>query len=225
MINAVLYSDQTYPLTAAIDARLVQMMHGRSGRVGYVASGREPDFHYFNASKSYYARLGLELAVFHDLDAPSAETETDRLLACDAIHLSGGDTFAFLSRLRRGGMLNVLRDWALNRGILIGVSAGSILMTPTIALDALFSGGRPQDVLDGHALDVVPFEYFPHAMSKPNYLEDLRFYSLHTSRPIIACGDGDGVVVSHGFVECVGEPVWIRKGHFETVKDMPLDAI
>ncbi len=215
MINAVLYSDQVIPANDKVDVRLVELMKGRGPRIGYVPSGPDPNFRFYTEKQTYYARRGFTLDVFYDLDQEHSVTEIDALLACDAIHLSGGDTAAFLIRLKRTGMLRKLRGWALKGGLLIGTSAGAILMTPTIAVDALFSGGRPEGVKEGEALDLVPFEFFPHLKAKQSYLTDLLAYSTHNSRPIIACPDGDGVVVSEGFAECIGDLLRLSEGTAE----------
>ncbi|MFD2262959.1 hypothetical protein ACFSM5_08680 [Lacibacterium aquatile] len=37
-------------------------------------------------------------------------------------------------------------------------------------------------------------------------------YSRITLRPIIACNDGDGLVVTGGVVEGIGSAVWIEAG-------------
>jgi dipeptidase E len=154
----------------------------------------------------------MALDLVHDLDRAQGDADIEALLACDAIHLSGGSTSGFLARLKRTGMLAKLRNWALDGGLLVGPSAGAILMTPTIAVDALFGGGRPDDAEAAEALDLLPFEFFPHLWSKPSYLPDLLAYSARNRRPIVACPDGDGVVVSDGFAECVGDLLRLSGG-------------
>jgi dipeptidase E len=139
------------------------------------------------------------------------------LLDCDAIHLSGGDTAAFLLRLRKNGMLERLRAWAEAGGLLIGASAGAILMTPTIAVDALYDEGQANSIQDSEALALLPFEFFPHLQAKPRYLADLKEYSTRTPRPIIACPDGDGIVVTEGVVDCIGDLLWIARGTAEPI--------
>ncbi len=109
-------------------------------------------------------------------------------------------------------MLERLRSWAQGGGLLIGTSAGAILMTPTIAVDALFGNGRPEDVRAGSALDLVSFEFFPHVQAKASYLRDLLAYSTTRSNPIVACKDGDGIVIENGVIECIGELLWISNG-------------
>lgn len=212
MIEAVLYSDQIIPANRKVDRRLLDLMEPRGRTIGYVASGPEPDRRFFNERHAYYDRLGLELAHFHDLDAPPDPARTAALLACDAIHLAGGDTLAFLRRLERSGMLGVLRDWALGGGLLIGASAGAILMTPHIAVDAIFRNQPPEALTEGAALGLVPFEFFPHLQVRDDYLARLRRYSRHTPRPILACEDGDGMVVTDGMAEGVGTLLRIADG-------------
>ncbi|MGE6783517.1 Type 1 glutamine amidotransferase-like domain-containing protein [Ensifer adhaerens] len=214
MLNLVLYSDQVHPDCSAIDRRLVEMLRARGGgnRIAYVASGPEPDRGFFLAARSYYGRYGLDLSLFFDLDEPQSGEATTDLFASDAIHLSGGHTGGFLERLKRSGMLAPLRDWALSGGNLIGVSAGAILMGPTIAMDALFIGLKPEEITDGDALNLVPFAFFPHLNDDVVYLPELLRYSTKTTRPIVACTDSDGVVVMADRIECLGNPVWISDG-------------
>ncbi|MBV7517374.1 Type 1 glutamine amidotransferase-like domain-containing protein [Ensifer sp. ENS12] len=226
MFNLVLYSDQLSPDCSAIDLRLAEMLKARNGanRIAYMASGPEPDRSFFLAARSYYGRYGLDLALFYDLDGPHSAEDITALFASDAIHLSGGHTGGFLERLKQSRMLRPLRDWALAGGILIGVSAGAILMAPTIATDALFIGLRPEEITDGDALDLVPFEFFPHLSDDDTYLPTLIRYSTSTPRPIVACNDGDGIVVTGGQIECFGDPVWIAAGTVQTTGDIRLDG-
>lgn len=184
MITA-LYSDQ---VIAPMDRRLAALVLSRGNRIGYIASGPDTQRGFFDEKQRYYAKYGLVLDLFVDLDALSGDEEINRLFSCDAIHLSGGHTGDFLRRLRQSGMLDKLRSWALDDGILVGTSAGAILMTPTIAVDALFSGGSPDAVQDGAALDLLPFEFFPHLNDDPGYLSALLRYSETTATPFSHAG-------------------------------------
>lgn len=212
MLNLVLYSDQIIPANDKVDKRLLGLMDGRNGRIGYVPSGAEPDLRYYGDRQLYYSRLALQMDVFFDLDGDVSTSAKTRLFDCDAIHLSGGDTKEFLRRLKRSGMLDELRAWAQGGGVLVGASAGSIIMTPTIAVDGLFLGQKADDLKDESALGLVPFEFFPHLEAEPSYASKLLSYSARNCRPIIACPDGDGVVVSRGIIECIGDAVWYVGG-------------
>lgn len=224
MLNLVLYSDQTDGALPQIDAQIVSLARGKRGdmRLGYIPSGPDPQRYFFKARKTHYARLGFDTPVYYDLDEPHRAEDIAELFACDAIHLSGGHTGDFLARLKRSGMLGALRDWASAGGVLIGVSAGAILMTPTIAVDALFLGEKPENVANGDALDLLPFEFFPHLGDDAAYLPALVHYSALTPRPILACTDEDGIVVTNGKVECFGKPVWIKQGAVTQATDIRL---
>jgi dipeptidase E len=224
MINAVLYSDQIIPANARIDVLLLEMIERRGNRIGYIPSGPDPDGRFFAGRQAYYARYGLQLSIAYDLDRDHSQTELEDLLACAALHLSGGNTAAFLGRMKRSGMLETLRRWAEAGGPLIGTSAGAILMTPTIAVDALFNDGDPAAMTGVTALDLVPFEFFPHLQARPTYLPDLLRYSIRTPRPIIACADGDGVVVRNGIATCVGDPLRLLDGTAERMTEFAVAA-
>lgn len=225
MVDAVFYSDQIIPANEKVDIRLLELMRGRGRRIGYIPSGPEPSRRFYSERQAYYGRMGLGLDLFHDMEGHHGAVELEALLGCDAIHLSGGKTSAFLARLKRFGMLERLRAWANNGGLLIGTSAGAIIMTPTIAVDALFDDAIPGDAEDNAAMDLVPFEFFPHLQAKPSYLPRLLAYSARTSRPVVACADGDGVVVAGGVVELIGEPLLIVDGSIAPVKEVAIAAL
>ncbi len=227
MLRLAFYSDQIIPENQAVDKVLLATLasEGSGKKIGYIASGPEPDRRYFDERRAYYRRLDLDLCVFYDLDQPWSQKQENLLFQCDAIHLAGGHTGQFLTRLKRSGLISRLRTWASEGGLLIGTSAGAIILTPTIATDALFVGKSPQDVMKETALDLVPFEFFPHMNSNPSYLPALVEYSTQTPRPIIACNDGDGLVVTNGWIVCIGKPVWVEGGQTRPACSVMLNAV
>ena len=227
MVNLVFYSDQIIPENRRVDLKLLSMMAALKlgNRIGYIPSGPEPDRRFFNDRRQYYNIHGIEVSLFYDPEGSRAIEDREALFACDGIHLTGGHTAEYLQRLRRSGMLSLLRDWALGGGVLIGTSAGAILMTPTIATDALFTGEIPEALVKETAPDLVPFEFFPHLNEKASYLNELIRYSKFTNRPILACNDGDGIVVSNGRADCIGKPVWIADGEVRHANDITLDGL
>ena len=151
--------------------------------------------------------------------------DVERLFSSNAIHLSGGHTGHFLQRLRNANVFERLRSWALDDGILIGTSAGAILMTPTIAVDAFFLGQQPSDITDGEALDLVPFEYFPHLNEDESFLPKLLRYSETITHRIVACRDGEGLIVHSDGVEIFGKPLMIFQGSADVISLERLDAL
>lgn len=211
-LRLALYSDQVIAANRKLDLEVLRLIEVPA-RIGYLTSAPDPARRFFAAKQAYYAQLGAIDLVYFDPEEIEAAGALDALLACDAIHLTGGDTRGFLVRLKRAGLIAPLRDYALGGRPLIGTSAGAILMTPGIAVNALFEGASPADSPDQAALDLVPFEFFPHLQAYPGQLQALTRYSRgNGGRAIFACPDGDGILVENGAARAFGAVVEVRDG-------------
>jgi dipeptidase E len=206
MRRLVLYSDQIVPDTDKVDQELVALLGRSNPTVGYIPSsaGSQRQY-YYEARRVYYARLRMTLAVDFGLDQGYDPNRLEALLACDAIHLSGGNTYYFLHWLRQRDMLAPLRRYVAQGGVLIGVSAGAILVTPDIATAAF---GRDEPLVgetDLAALHLVDFAFVPHFQGTPSALVAVQAYSRRCQVPVYACRDGDGIVVVDDQVKCIGD--------------------
>ena len=207
-VRLALYSDVDHPGNAPMHERLLALVGKPRPRVGYVASGPEPERPYFGRLKAHYADLGATLDCY--VDEHSDDADFAALLGCDAIHLSGGETFAFLAWLQRRARLAALRTYARERGVLVGVSAGAILMTPDIGSAAWCSDRVDASVTDTAGLGLVPFSFLPHAGSAHETVH-VPTPALLAGRPspLYACPDGSGLVVTDGAIEIFGEPAMV----------------
>jgi dipeptidase E len=199
----VLYSDQEIPENAEINQRMMRLVGARRPRLGYVPSAREPDRFEFERKRHYYAALGASLDLYFELDVAYTPEALPSLLACDAIHLAGGNTFYFLHWLRQRHMLPALRDYVGRGGVLIGVSAGSIMMTPEISSAALCGDQRVPELAGDAALGLVDFQFLPHFRGG----ESLASVAEHQSAKdltLYACPDGSGIVIDGDHVEHLG---------------------
>jgi dipeptidase E len=223
-IRAVLYSDQVIAANGKVDAHLLRLLAKPSPRIGYIPSAPDPERRFLREKQAYYARYGLTGLGYLEPDDFGASWDEADLRGCDAIHLTGGNTRHYLDRLRQAGLIEMLRRYALYGGLLIGTSAGAILMTPDIAVDALLQGRDPARSIEGSALDLLPFEFFPHLRGDPAYLPALIAYSRsNAGRAILAAADGDGVVVEDGKAMPVGDLLFIRDGQSQPLREpMPI---
>lgn len=103
-----LYSDQEMPANEEMDARLLRLIGRAQPRIGYIPATSDPERLYFRRKAEYYAGIGANLAVYVDPGQDTSEADWSSLLSCDAIHLSGGNTFSFLSWLQRRSVLPLL---------------------------------------------------------------------------------------------------------------------
>jgi dipeptidase E len=203
-LRLALYSDQEIAANAAIDERLLRLIGVHRPRIGYVSSAPDPDRCCFDHKRSYYANLGAELAAFLDADTPDLERDLARLTRCDAIHLAGGNTFSFLRWLTELGVLPVLRAYALDGGVLIGASAGSILMTPAVGTAALCGDERDPGLAHEGALGLVDFHFWPHYSSGAEFGAQAQCIMKQVA-PLYGCPDGSGIVIDGPQIEHHGE--------------------
>ena len=201
----VLYSDQIVGKTDAIDQRLLRLIGKAAPSIGYVPSSSDPERFFWGQVCAYYAALGASVEVYLELDAHFSEDVLPTLLSCDAIHLSGGNTFYFLHWLKQRAMLPVLREYVAGGGVLIGVSAGAILMTPDVSTSALCGDTFVEELSDPSALGLVDFQFLPHFEPGEANIAEIAAHQRRFPAPLYACPDGGGIVVDGADVEFFGE--------------------
>jgi dipeptidase E len=208
----VLYSDQMIEENKKIDMELLRLIDKEKPRIAYIASATDSTRKYYNQKLEYYKNLGVEHLLYFDLDKEYDETKVDEILSCDAIHLSGGNTYYFLNSLQKRNFIPVLQDYVLNGNVLIGISAGSILMSETIDI-AQFGDDNFLNLEDTHALGLVDFEFMPHWNKDFLFLEDVKNYSKINNKVIYACKDGDGIVIVNDEMKFFGEIIKLENGN------------
>lgn len=207
MKKLVLYSDQIPSVADKIDKELVTILGKSNPIIGYIPSNADPQRKYYNERQEYYSRLGMDLKVYFELDKEYHPNLLESLLSCDAIHLSGGNTYYFLRWLHKRKMLLPLRQYVKQGDVLIGVSAGSILMTPDISICPLYVDEPREVETDFSALNLVDFAFAPHFGERSPDLAALREYSREHRTVVYACRDSGGIVIIDDNVKCVGDVV------------------
>lgn len=207
----VLYSAQLIPETQEIDRHLLVLLGKERPRIAYIPSASDPTRKYYQVQQAYYARYGIDLAPYFELDKTYRLDDLSALLTADAIHLSGGQTFYFLHWLRVRNLMEVLRQYAADGGILIGVSAGAILMTPDIRTTLLCGETRPSEKIEPRGLGLVDFAFVPH-LGRYATLVDIETYSQQNNIMVYGCPDNAGIIVENNHVECIGDVIAFKNG-------------
>ncbi|MBU1356645.1 MAG: Type 1 glutamine amidotransferase-like domain-containing protein [Candidatus Edwardsbacteria bacterium] len=205
----IFYSDQVIPENERLDRRFLEMVNKDRLKLAYIPSASDGTRRYYREKCEYYKRYGIEDLLYFDLNKEYDSALTDELLACDAIHLSGGDPFQFLGSIRKRKFGPVLKKYLNDGGILLGISAGAIVLTPSINISHVFYKSRTDQ---HHAVGLVDFHFLPHWNQREDRLEDVKRFSIENKATVYACRDGDGMVVRDGKVELVGDVVRIEKG-------------
>lgn len=225
--HIVLYSGGQNRRNALIHESLLTLALRRPGkrvksqiRMTYIAFTAEGAAGFFRRFERRYKAFGG--TDFHCLSADDDELSrpgaarnraVKLLLSSDVVYLSGGNTFHYLMHLRRSGLFPALRKYADRGGVLAGLSAGAILMTPNIGLAAYPDFDRDENEVAlpesrWSALNLVDFEFFPHYRRSRRYREALQSYSERSRFPLYACSDGSGIVVEGDRFTAHGD-VWL----------------
>ncbi len=195
----------------ALVSRIRELLSPSPFKLAYVPSRTDKERRYFEKGKQELERLGVSDFLYFDVDQEFDERKLEEFKRCDGIFLSGGNTFSFLKNLRERNMLTRIRKMALEGKPLIGVSAGSIIMTMSIKIAAFLDENEVKlDCLDG--LGLAGFEFMPHWGRPEVNPEKLLEYSALMDEGIYLCNDGDGIVIDNGDIEFYGELQEIREG-------------
>jgi dipeptidase E len=170
---------------------------------------------FYNRAIRRYRSHGVERFFFLPVDTGPTPDEMEVALTSDIIYLAGGNTFYFLKHLRESGMLANLKRFAEKGGVLAGLSAGGLIMSPTIELagDAGL-GPDPNDVgiknLKG--LGLFPFEFSPHFEHTPKHIQAHVAYSRKTKNPVYAASDGGGIIINGDSHTMIGDGCFFFQG-------------
>lgn len=127
----------------------------------------------------------------------------------DVLLVSGGDALYLCHWIRESGLADLLPS--LSGTVWVGLSAGSMVMTPRIGED--FVGWKPPAGGDDSTLGVVDFSIFPHLdheMLPENTMADAERWAAGIQGPAYAIDDDTAINVTDGNVEVVSEGHWRR---------------
>ena len=229
--NLVLYSGGQERRNALIHDDLIELSlsgtprrAGRDGvRMTYVPFCSEGALPFFRRFERRYRAFGATRFECLPVDDPAlrGDRQSERtLLESDVVYLAGGNTFYFLMHLRRSGLLPVLRRFAERGGVLAGLSAGALLLTPNIALAGYPPFDRDENevgIRNQAALNLVAFEFFPHYRQSARLRDALLRYSRRCPRPVYACRDGSGIVVEGDRFTAHGDVYLFDRGRIRQI--------
>jgi dipeptidase E len=126
----------------------------------------------------------------------------------DVLLVAGGDALYLYHWMRESGLADLLPE--LEDTVWVGLSAGSMVMTPRIGED--FVIWKPPTGGD-ETLGVVDFSIFPHldhADLPENTMADAERWAASLGNPAYAIDDETAIKVVDGNVEVVSEGHWRR---------------
>jgi len=168
-------------------------------------SGREPDCPMVELG---WKSVGvLELTALPSLDA---DRWIPKVREADVLLVAGGDALYLCHWMRQSGLVDLVPS--LSGTVYVGLSAGSMVMTPRIGED--FVGWKPPAGGDDSTLGVVDFSIFPHlGMPPQNLISDAEEWAAGLAGPAYAIDDDTAIKVADGEVEIVSEGSWRHFPH------------
>lgn len=138
--------------------------------------------------------LGLDVEVF-DFD----NRKPEEINKFDVVFLICGNPYYFLDSIIKNNFKDVLNDFALNK-IIIGCSAGSIVLTPSLKLIDIYSPDMNIVGLnDLSALNFTSIQILPHYskfISKyDNFEDNCRKYEIENKCEVNRLNDGEALFI------------------------------
>ncbi|WP_257985413.1 Type 1 glutamine amidotransferase-like domain-containing protein [Shewanella sp. GutCb] len=211
IINLALISQPTAANAQLAISKLLSILKTTTPKIGYIASAPDPQREYFRQTQQIYSALNAEMDVYLELESEFSQQALDALLTCDLIHLSGGDTQRFLLAIKQRQLIAPLTKFAMNGGAIVGVSAGAMLLTPSIDSAVLCGDHITASPEALSALNLVPFQFVPHfettQLSDDSFNQQLN--SLNQS--VYLCGDNDALLLTGNKLTLYGSPQLVKK--------------
>lgn len=214
-MKLVMYSGGTECQNEELDRELIRLTGKKNPRVTFIPNKKEFAKEDYNEFKRYFSKYALTEIDCFLIDVDYTEEELNKCLSSDVIFLDGGNTFYLLKFVKKNGLTPKFAKFIENGGVLAGLSAGAIMMTPNIHsafIPSVDADENEFDIKKFKAMHFVDFEFFPHYKNTRKYVHEISLYSKFNKYPIFCCTDGSGIVIDGRKKIFIGEIWGFMKG-------------
>jgi dipeptidase E len=218
-MRLVLYSGGQLRSNHKLHQAVVNLARQKSGKkvlsMTYIPFCSDNSSIFYHRAKRRFSANGVGKFFCLAVDHSPTAADIKKAFESDIIYLAGGNTFYFLKHLRDSGVLPLLKKFAKKGGVLAGLSAGALIMSPTVAL-AADKGLGPDDndvkMKKFNSMGLFNFEFSPHYDGKPSEIRAHLAYSKKTRHPVYAVADGSGVVIDGKEILIYGNATIFHRG-------------
>lgn len=182
-----------------------------STTVSYIPSAQDPGWvNYQTYVAPLFNKLGLTKVEFFGLEpADWQEDYPQKIIQNDLVFLSGGNTYRFLYWLKKRNLKSLLHEISKSK-VLMGVSAGSLALTPRIDIS---SSENEFGLTDISGMNVVDFLIAVHYENSADSTEEVKKYlasldpNLTPEKAVFdlyTIPDLGGIVINQGQMELFG---------------------
>jgi dipeptidase E len=214
-MNLILTSDFPITPTELVVSRV--RAAGADPRIACIPPSTETDRSSFNDACQRFAAAGFRQIEYVDIDEERDDVQLAYLHEFDVVYLAGGDPVRFRYNAMRSGLAGRLRQSAVTGRLIIGASAGSMLLTRNVSIFRLQHESvdeviATRDRFDG--IGAAPYEVLPHANRRDRaFMEKVRHYSSCIDHDVVTLADGAALLhTGADRLEAVGEVHWYRAG-------------
>ncbi len=198
----------TERINAELRKRLGTEILKLGGRIAYISSSPQMwPLIWYQATVRNYKSINHSISVdYFDLSSKFSDKDLRKLLQYKIIHLSGGNTFEFLAQVRERGMKEILDICIRENKLIVGTSAGAILLTPSIHTASLGIGDENDaELMDLTSLGYVNFEFYPHYYPTPEIDTALHQRAIDSGIPLYATTDSQGLFIDNATIQVYGD--------------------
>lgn len=172
--------------------------HIKTGKAALVVTAdnvyKEKNYHVEWLTQELEA-LGLSVDCFDFDNQTPAE-----LMKYDVVEMIGGNPYYLLDSIRKNGFTNVLADFAKSK-VIIGCSAGALVLTPSLDLIDLYSPEMNivglKDLSACHLTDVRLLPHYSKFMNRYDRFEEkCALYEQENVCSVTRLNDGEGVLIN-----------------------------
>ncbi len=206
----LIFLSSTTDKTAELAHPYINDIHGNHKTTTYIAFKSDPARKYFyDLYIPFLEQLGVarQNITYFDIDAEYSPELAKKALLADIVLLPGGNTPNLLHRLKQRELFAPLQEFEQNpTKTIIGVSAGGVVLGPTIK-SSLPISGLPDTEEDPiglitleqmQGLNLVDFEFYPHFETADSKLKNaLQKYVKQQNRDLYALEDSGILVVKN----------------------------
>ena len=199
MQRIFLCSDQHEKHTPTVNAALFDSLKDTNQRILYIPSEPDGSRRYFRKCADYYGYLGFSDVTYFDLGFEYDARRLPDLASHDVIHLSGGRTAPFLRSMAAKGFAARLDQHLSNGGIIVGVSAGAMILGTCVFAEPEEQRGNKSS----SGIRVLGFDLLPHFGDTAQEISAIGGHQKRSRLPVWAIGEDCALICSRA---AAGDP-------------------
>lgn len=185
------------PVRRAAEKLFGSLPHKSVAIVTTAAEGKENN-KYSKLAESQFRKIGFNTVDFIDIE----NNQRVDFSIYSVIYVCGGNTFKLLKNAREANFKDAIIKLLKRNGIYIGVSAGAIILAPTIQAAASINPDlNIAGIRDFTGLGIVDFEIHPHYKQKEE--SKIVDYEKKTLRKVVRLANDEALIISDNKKESI----------------------